>query len=218
MKYLVGLLTLIIMALGYFAWRTNAQLEECKKVPDFRNAILETTKFVGFEKSFHFKLICKKDQEIDHCETKIFEDITGESIALKPEFDRSIFSSSFVIDWIEKCNFYVDLSNSNDWEIRLEDKKIIFNSPDIEIEQIINHNAYLAYIGDRRIWADDEDILLKLALKAPQFSSRKSREYLKEHETEIQEKMESRIEGFIIKIIEDLGYEKGFDVEVNFKT
>jgi len=217
MKYVIGILSLLILGLGYYSFSINKKLTNCKEVPDFKNAIIDRTKFVGYEKAFHFKLICKGRQEYNECETAIFEDITGESITLKPEKKGKLGKSSYVVDWVEKWNFFVDLSNSSNWKLNINEKKIIFNCPKIEIEQIINPHAYIAYVKDRSFWDDDEDRLLKLAINSSKFSKIKTREYLEQKEAEIQKIMRSQIKKFFLKILDNMGYGPGYEIVVNFK-
>ena len=63
-------------------------------------------------------------------------DVTKENVVLKPYKNGQMGKSSYAFDWIEKINYYVDLSNSSIWDVNHDTNKVSINLD--KIKEYIN--------------------------------------------------------------------------------
>lgn len=205
--------------------KCKEDLESCKKVPDFRPALFNVKEFVGARKRFHFKVKCSNDIEFDffdsnECETLIMNDVTNKDVTLvKDDVKKTIKNSRYIADWVENWNFYVDLSNSDKWQIESENNTITFNSPSIKIARLSRSGgeSYLVYILDKAVWSNDQKALLNMSMNTDAFASVKAKNYLKENYSNLKNEMEKSIKEFIKALISKMGYTEEYNIKVNFE-
>ncbi|WP_418513695.1 hypothetical protein [Corallibacter sp.] len=234
MKTFLSILSVALLLVGaYFIYTLNGKYKECqdnlivcKSVPNFIPSLVNVTEYVGARKRFHFKTKCYNDVDFDfsnkdQCEFLIREDISNENFVtlVQEPYKGTMSNSSYIADWIEDWNFYVDLSNTNNWDIQNENNVITFKSPKINVARLsrTGNNNILVYITDRATWSNDSKALLNMYSNTNVFASVEAKNYLKEHYDDIKIEMEKSIKRFINNIITKQGLEK-YEVKVIFES
>ncbi len=209
----VSIVAVILLGVSYYLY---SALTDCRKVPDFVPSLSHVKKFTGYTKSFRFYVECTGKKVFGDCDIRTPEDVTGKTVILRMFHDGGVGTKSYVVDWVEEVNYYLDLSNPERWDINVENKKVVFHAPEVQFYRILRNDAYLPYVKDRKWLSDDENYLLKLTMRTHEVSESKSREYLKVHRAAINDEMEKSVKGFIRDILTKLKYPQGFDIEVAF--
>lgn len=216
MKNLTVALSLLCLILGGSSIYFYKQWDDCRQVPSFTPALVQTSKYVGYERSFHYSVSCDGRDIPDDCTTKKPIDVTGQPVVLSAVLDGHLGSSSFVVDWVENTMFYVDLSDDKKWNINYDTKIITFNAPEIHFDQVIRPGNYLPYVKDRNVTFDDEKALLELVKQTSNISANRVSTYLKDNKTVIQGEMAKSIKGLVEDIVSKMGYPNSYQVNVVF--
>lgn len=220
MKYILAFLLVATSGMSWVAYGLKSKYEQCKALPDIRSSFAHVSKYIGTDRSFRFTLVCSGEINdfYKDCAKTDMQDVTHEAVVLKPYKNGKFFKSSYALDWIEKINYFVDLSDPTIWNIDAKNAKITLSLPEVKFERVLDNKKLLPFVIDKKWGTNDKDYLLKIIEKSDEFSLPKSQQYLDKYRAVIEGEMAKSLKKLVSNVALKMQYPTDTAIEVKFKN